>query len=311
MTLVPGVPISIADYNVIVASINAIFGTGTGDSGYGGNTANVAFTDLPTKSAGEIITSVDWLNLRNAQFDMGVHQGTTQLLVAIPDITSIEDADLCQAFEDPDQGLDPGAINSSSNFSVLTASKDVVSPLNVTVATKLTSVRGTAWSSLIQHEFTVTFVDSDDARHFFNTGGQLRLSASRTGGSATAQNANWDTILALGGTFIFGQDAYFTLTGDFQSIPPFGHIIEGVPYGIYYGTNSWTISSRREGALGPNGGNGFVIRFKSSFLDGHFNAFFDSVDGTFTSTVEERRSTGIFVRPTPTFATTIPLTAGS
>lgn len=314
MTFLPGIPISVADYNSAVASVNALFGTGTGSSGYGGNSTNVAFTDLPTKSIGEIITKEDWLRLRDSQFDMAAHQGTA-LPDLIPEITSIEEGELCQAFEDPDQGLDPGAINSSNNFTVLTGNKDVVSPSNVAVANiplPITHSRITAWSSFIEHKFTVSFGTADAARHFFNTGGQIRISASRTGGSATAQNALWDTILASGGTFIFGQDAYFALTGGFLSTPPLGQKVEGPPYGIYYiAENSWTISSKQDNADNGNGGNGSVIRFKSSFLDGHTNVFFDSVDGTFTSTIEERRSTGVFVRPSPTFTTITPLTAGS
>lgn len=301
--------ITVADYNTIVALINAFFGTGTGDRGYGGNSTNVALANLATKSIGTVITNEDWLDLRNAQGDVTAHQGTT-LPVGLPSITDIEDGDDVQAFEDQTGPDNPaGEIDSDDNLMLLDDNRLIVSPGNVTVASKLTSVRNTAWSSFIEHEFTVDFGSADDARFFFNTGGQLRISATRTGGGATGQNANWDSILAAGGTFIFGGVAYFALTGAFSSAPPVGQITTSA-YGSY-GTNSWTISSRRDDAAGPNGGNGSIIRFKSSFLDGHTNIFFDSVDGTFTSTIEERRSTGIFIKASPTFFTITDLTAGS
>ncbi|KKM76119.1 hypothetical protein LCGC14_1383400, partial [marine sediment metagenome] len=48
MTHQPGDLIDIASYNNIITSVNTIFGTGTGSSGYGGNSTNVSVTDLPT-----------------------------------------------------------------------------------------------------------------------------------------------------------------------------------------------------------------------------------------------------------------------
>lgn len=304
----PGDTIDITGYNSIITLINALFGTGTGDRGYGGNSANVALANLVNKTAGSTITNEDWLVLRDAQFDLAAHQGTT-LPDALPSITNIEDADIIQAFEDPDVGLDPGKIDSTNNFTLLDTDRAQVSPGNVTVATKLTSVRATSWSSFIEHIFTVDFGSSDNARHFFNTGGQLRLSATRTGGSATAQNTLWDGILSSGGTFIFDGISYFALTSSFASTPPVGQTITAAYGG--YSNNSWTISAKRDDAAGPNGGNGSIIRFKSAFLDGHLNVFFDQIDGTFTSTIEERRSTNIFVRPSPTFTTITDLTNGS
>jgi len=305
-----GNPITIADYNAIVASINAFFGTGTGNRGYGGLSTNVALANLATKTIGTVITNEDWLVLRDAQFDVAAHQGTT-LTSALPDITDMEDADIVQAFEDQTGPDNPaGEIDSADNLTLLDTNRAIVSPGNVTVASKLTSVRGTSWSSFIEHIFTVDFGSSDAARFFFNTGGQLRISASRTGGSATGQNADWDTILATGGTFIFDGPAYFLLTGAFSAIPPLGKTTVSPGYGAYGGVNSWTISSKRDDAAGPNGGNGSVLRFKSSFLDGYAGPV-DTVDGTFTSTIEERRSTGIFVKSSPTFTTITDLTAGS
>jgi len=304
-----GNPITVTDYNDIVATINAFFGTGTGDRGYGGNSTNAALTNLVTKTSGDVIINEDWLELRDAQFDVAAHQGTS-LPSPLPSITDIEDGDNVLSFDDQTGPDNPdGEIDAAVNLTLLDANRLIVSPGNVTVASKLTSVRNTAWSSFIEHEFTVDFGSADDARFFFNTGGQLRVSATRTGGAATGQNANWDSILAAGGTFIFDGVAYFLLTGAFQSVPPLGQITTSA-YGAY-GTNSWTISSRRDDAAGPNGGNGSIIRFKSSFLDGHTNIDFDEVDGTFTSIIEERRSTGIFVKASPTFTTITDLTTGS
>ena len=313
-----GNPITVTDYNDIVTSINTLFGTGTGDRGYGGNSTNVALANLANKISGAIITNEDWLVLRDAQFDLAAHQGTT-LPSALPPITDMEDGDDVQAFEDQTGPDNPaGEIDSLDNLALLDANRAQVSPGNLSCdppplscAVKLVSERNTSWSSFIEHEFTVDFGSADNARFFFNTGGQLRVSATRTGGDEfSEQNANWDSILSAGGTFIFDGIAYFLLTGAFQSVPPLGQITSSA-YGAY-GTNSWTISSQRDDAQGPNGGNGSIIRFKSSFLDGH-TGFTDLVDGIFISTIEERRSVGIFDKSSMTiiYTTITDLTNGS
>ncbi len=294
-----GSTITVADYNTIVALINALFGTSTGDKGYGGNSSNVALANLVNIASGSIITNEDWLVLRNAQGDMASHQGTT-LSAALPSITDMEDGDDAKAFEDQSGPDNPdGEIDSPENFTLFEDNRAIVSPGNVTVTTRLSNERTIPWSDFIEHEFTVDFGSTDNARFFFNTGGQIRLSATRTGGSATAQNTLWDTLLADGGTFIFDGVSYFALTSNFSSASPVGQVTTAAN-GVYE-NNNWAISAKRDDAAGSNGGNGSIIRFKSAFLDGHMNVFSDLVDGTFTSTIEDRRSTGVFIRPVPTY----------
>jgi len=78
------------------------------------------------------------------------------------------------------------------------------------------SVRTTPWSAQLEHQFSITFTNQDEARAYFNTDGEIRLAATRIGGSATPQNAAWDALLLAAGTFIFDQTAYFALTTAFQ-----------------------------------------------------------------------------------------------
>jgi hypothetical protein len=48
-----------------------------------------------------------------------------------------------------------------------------------------------SWSVQSQCVATVTFSSSDNARFFFNSGGKLRFTSTRTGGVSTAQNNAW------------------------------------------------------------------------------------------------------------------------
>ncbi len=306
MTHQPGDTINIDSYNNIVTQVNAIFGTGIGTSGYGGNSANVSIANLVLKSVGDTIDNQEWLDLRNAQANIADHQGVA-LPAALPLIINLENADIIQAFEDQTGPDNPaGEIDSAANLAAIVTNKDLSGGESFSVSTKLTSVRATSWSSFIEHEFHVIFTDTDAARHFFNTGGQVRIDASRIGGSATPQNTAWTNLLSVTNQLIFDVTDYFALTGAFVALRTVNDTGS-------YSANSWTISGKRDDAAGPNGGNGSVIRFKSSFLDGHANVFADTVDGTFTSTIDEKRSTDVFDKSsmTITYTTIIPLTSGS
>ncbi len=305
MTHQPGDLIDIASYNNIITSVNTIFGTGTGSSGYGGNSTNVSVTDLPTVASLATIDNQEWLDLRNAQADVATHQGVA-LPAALPAVVDLENADTIQAFDDQTGPDNPaGEIDSAANLAAIVTNKDLSGGETLSVAIKLINERPSAWSSFIKHEFTVDFGSEDNARFFFNTDGEIRISASRTGGSATTQNTEWSSLVAANSPYNFTQADYFALTTGFvikQTAPE-----TTVPYTL----NNWIIRAKADSIPGVNGGKGSVLRFSSEFTDGHTNIFFDQVDGTFTSTIEERRSTGIFVRPTPTFTTITPLTSGS
>lgn len=319
MAFVFGGVVEATDYNTLTAqgtpNIGDIFGTGNGDTGYGGNSANVALTDLVTKSPGELIINEDWVNFINAWNDIALHQGNFPLPSGLPGLTLLEDGDFISFFSQLQDASNVSAVDGTNRFSTAGES--------FTVTPKLTSVRNTSWASNIIHEFTVDFGSFDNARHFFNTGGTIQLSASRTGGSATAQNTNWTNLLNTAGTVSFGgtsttqsgsggsfplspNDGYYNLTAVFQTF--FTQSGSGA-----YSTNRWDVLVRRDNGPGTNGANGSIIRFRSSFLDAHMGMGGgpDTVDGTFTSQTSERRSTGIFVRPTSTFTNITNLTSGS
>ena len=313
----PGDPIDIASYNDIISQVNVIFGTGTGSSGYGGSSTNVSVTDLSSKIIGDTIDNQDWLDLRNAQEDVATHQGVA-LPATLPLVSNLQNADLAQAFEDPDTGLDPGKIDSAANLAQIVTNKALTGGESFSVANKLTSARGIPWSISLLHEFTVDFGNENNARHYFNTGGDLRISATRTGGtvaapnpllpgaSASVQNAAWTLLLNSNSPYIFTSSDYFALTTNF--LPK-----QNVSDAGTYAANTWTITVKADSIPGVLGGKGSVIRFRTQFNDAHTNSggfgIEDFVDGTFTSIIDERRAVGVFNKTSMiiTYATTIAL----
>lgn len=272
-----------------VDDVDLIHGLGTGNAGYG----QADTTAAPT--IGDCVIKTELTTWKSVIADMVTHQGITlsPVIAADSDIASIPFTDAPGFF----------ATLNDDNLQQLETVPLTVAGGQVAVASKLTSARGTSWTTLIEHVFTVTFVDSDAARHFFNTGGQIRIDADRTGGSATTQNANWDTLLGIG-VYIFSSTDYFALTT--SAVVKRDTIGTGA-----YSANNWIIRALTDTVGSPRGGKGSVLTFNSRFRDDHTNAFFDSVDGTFTSTISERRCTGVFSQASPTFATTTAMTAGS
>lgn len=67
--------------------------------------------------------------------------------------------------------------------------------------------RTSAWNSLITHIVTISWPTANDARYFFNAGGEIRFSASRSGGTTTGDSPNknqtWTNLFNNMGTIKF------------------------------------------------------------------------------------------------------------
>lgn len=312
--------ITAQNYNDLIADINQIYGTGNGDSGYGGKSTNVVSgaVNLPSITAGDTVENEQWLDLRNAFADCASHQGTV-LSSPLPLLANLEDGD--------EVGFGPNAaplfasLNGPppNNVTELTTNRLNSDIANFETSTKLSSIRTTTWNTSLTHEFTTSFNDSDHARFFFNTGGELRLSASRTGGSTTAQNQSWTDLLNGANPFIFSGTNYFALTTSFVTLATVyasSSTTYGNPAAPDNEKNRMIIQARRDDAAGINGGNGSVIRIKIDFIDGFLGptqdalgdpgvpvgGLPDNVDGTFTSSVSQKRSILFFDIQTALFS---------
>lgn len=268
-------------------TINDIFGTGSGDHGYGGlsvagDGTETGVSNLTDVNSNDIIQSFtggspgspdEWKNLRNAISACAAHQGTI-LPDTLPSNTELDDGDIVFAFT---------ALNSLANVDLLAANKlDNSGPISTTNIAN--DVRVASWTTLVRHEFTIDFGSFDAARHFFNLSGELRISASRTGGSATPQNADWTVLLSTNSPYSFTQSDYVAITGVFTTV--FGPHTGGGAYG----SNLWQIEAKRDDAF-----PGSIFRFQSIFADIH-STVPDSVDGTLTSSIDVR-SSNIFPLP--------------
>jgi hypothetical protein len=90
----------------------------------------------------------------------------------------------------------------------------------------VTSTRTTQWNTSVTHTFTVTYASANAARHFFNSGGKIKMAFARSGGSSTNQNTSWTNLFSDLGT-------------------------------VSMAANGTTISGSSQGGNGANGSRGF------------------------------------------------------
>jgi hypothetical protein len=80
------------------------------------------------------------------------------------------------------------------------------SPASKTLSTIASVNRTTAWTSSLTQATTWTFASEAACRAFFNAGGRLGVSSSRSGGSATTQNTDWTNLLSAVGDVLMSHD---------------------------------------------------------------------------------------------------------
>jgi hypothetical protein len=315
MTYVVGQTIEAADFtafrgvnaaNVAYANdaaaenkLAALIGVGYGTRGYG-QTGNA----IPGVSSNILVTANQWNSLRSAMVTLNVHTGVGTTL---PNVVSTGNTIIANngSFGRP---------NVAAIISTLDAYRLTYNITLMTLSSVLTSTRTTAWSVSVTHEFTATFTSEDTARYFFNTGGTVYVSASRTGGTSSQLNSSLSDILSTMGTIKFSAQnceitgsggtvhptGYYGLTGVYQTL------YNKVSSGLYYYTNvSYTLRARAENIVGLNGGNGTVIRFQAQFETGL--PAYDQADGTLISGVSQLLAGDVVAVTPPTWTTITPL----
>ena len=161
-----------------VANINTILGTGSGIFGYGQSGG------LPAQNTGDSIDAADWALLLTRNSTLASHQGTS--------ITAL---------------TNPSSGNTVAAFAALSANITATynGKLNAAASgsdASVSSVTTTAWNTSSVLTKTFTFASRNQLRYFFNAGGLIRLSWSRTGGTASSQNTSWTNTLTAAGTIV-------------------------------------------------------------------------------------------------------------
>jgi hypothetical protein len=159
------------------------------------------------------------------------------------------------------------------------------------------------WSTQAQCTLTATFSNADQARHFFNSGGKIRILSSRTGGAPTQQNNAWTNILSSVGLKEFGANTnpivnFYTLTNVYQT---FHQNSLSTPYSA----NNYRLEARCNVSNNSNG-TATVVEIRVSLNDLYVDPAspphtpstvlpIDSIDGTLSIVYVETKQEGKFV----------------
>lgn len=155
---------------------------------------------------------------------------------------------------------------------------------------RLTITRTTAWNGTIDARFTVTFASAAARTDFFTYGGRIKISGTRTGGTASSKNTDWSSIVSGMGTIEFGKTN--TYTGSVATDATGDDDLTGTDQIIYDGTNAGTGSyAENDMYVYARENSATVIDFRIVLTDSDVGdpSVDENVDGTLTFTVDERR----------------------
>jgi hypothetical protein len=276
------------DYNIIRERIIAVMGTGNinpdtelvdSTFGYGQTIISNVIND------GDVITKEQWDALRFDILNARIHQdGATPSIVEPNKGQAIRYG---SGFPNNQYNLQTTtAINNRLNLGAgqfsIEASSNGTTPVSPVV-------RSNPWNNQVSATISVTFNNVDHSRYFFNSGGKIRFSSSRTGGAPTLQNSNWTALLNSIGSVDFsavsttsGAPNFYNLTSSYQTL------IDQAGSGIY-SSNNYLIQVRRNTSIQIQ----FIIQWTDNYIDTSPAAPpFDVVDGVLELEVNEIRASG-------------------
>lgn len=172
-----------------------------------------------------------------------------------------------------------------------------------------------SWTSYLYAVVTATWSTSEAARKFFNSGGLIRFTSSRSGNQSPPQNKSWTDLLAGMGMLVYGGNFpaagisamdgknYFRCTDAWQ----LSHIVSA---STPYTANNFQIYARTPNVPNNSSGTAKTMEFLVYWIDGYVDrvpqtvpqtgytppasAFppYDNVDGTFTLNVSHLYAVG-------------------
>jgi hypothetical protein len=279
MAYASGSLISASDYNGFVGTnpsaapnlLNTIYGEGSGRSGYGQTEVSLVPQDA-------VVSFSSWNALITAMNKIAKHQGTNIIDISI-------DADSIITAQIP-----AGSITSAftTNLESLYTNRNNCAAQGAAIATTVT--QRASWGTQIYFSHTITFDSGDDARNFFNAGGQIAITFSHpngtgidtlwtnlardcgtivvsapSSGSAKVAGGTYTGVTKVGGsgtpTVLALNAGYYSLTSNYREI--FKQVAASGNY--KYLSSFISVNIKSNGTRGYNGDMGNVITIITKF----------------------------------------------
>jgi len=297
--------ITAARINNLQSSISLILGTGSGQDGYG-----QSVTSVSVNNTGDVVEAADMnaiyadiLKARVHQVgagDIGIAE-VVQNLNTVAETTSTFVSDAGVTTVDPD-GFKKGVLDFEGLMTQVQTDKAVMHSTQAALEPAIASARSSNWNGLIYHEVAVTFTSANTRRFFFNTGGELRISANNTGAS-TPKGLDWAALCSEVGTIKFNAETTtatggggssignYDLTSSYQDV--YTKTGSGSYSGVYAG-NLYTVKARSDIPTRII----FRIDFNDVVVDNNID---NNVDGRLESTLQHLRADGDVTVVAPTY----------
>jgi hypothetical protein len=266
------------DYNAIQSVIARILGVGSANSGYGQTVLSSQVT------VSDAVTVNEYAALRYDIINVNKH-----IFNATP--SGINDQTIGAKVR-------YDAANAPINYWLSIANSLDTVRLTLAPAGQRVSINhGTntftgAWGSNTNPQLacvvTCEWTNSEQARFFFNSGSSIQFTSSRTGGSSTAQNTSWTTLLSTAGARIFGGATPGTGTSpadgqNFFRLTDAGQTWSNVVASSPYSLNEFSITAETDDTpvvSNNSAGTSKKLRFEVFWNDNHFPLGGDSASGT-------------------------------
>lgn len=184
MTYSQGGIIQATDFNEFVSTrssnLNGFWSTGSGRLGYG----QPAVATVAQKS---LVYAQSWANLINAINNSALHQGTPITMIDVP--TTMAEI----SYESTLSSYLTSVYNNSLNAAAV--GTDIINS-----GTRTSNWGTNASIPTVSSVITVSFGSYNQARYFFNAGGTIIVSCSRTGGNSTPVDLTWTRMCTDIGT---------------------------------------------------------------------------------------------------------------
>ena len=188
------------DYNRLQEKVQSILGIG---GGIYGNDYGYGQTTLSSQVQGsELVTATQMNELRTDILRLWQHQtGDTFPVNSVNTTDTIESGSATESLND---GINKTYNDYTFSVNAVDTNRLNVNAAAMTLVANAASFSFSNWNNFKTHDITITFDDSSHRRYFFNTGGQIRISANIPGSWASGSKTNtWQNLLAIAGTYSF------------------------------------------------------------------------------------------------------------
>jgi hypothetical protein len=312
------------DYNAIRDKLVAVLGSGVGNIGWG-QQSRIQSTEV---AEGNKVTINEWANLRYDVINAYKHIFGSNPTTAV--VSENQTIRYTTSFT-PDTGsLDVPQKQYDTWADTITGARFTVAAGESATTGVISGSRTGTWLSQCVCTIQVYWSSANEARYFFNSGGQIRISASRSGGVTSNQNTSWTSLLSSAGTQNFGGANPATGTSPSDGLNWYRTTSTFQTYytataSSPYGSNNYRLQSRCLDQLSNSGGLASQLEIRVLFTDGYVDpgiapqipgpqvatpAMFppnDLVDGTLTVNTSALYATGIMVPAAQLFTVSRPI----